>query len=149
NDPTTLNDLLQAPIIYFNGHRAPKFTDGEKALLKQYVEQGGFIFAEACCGKKDFDEGFRKLARELFPDRPLEPLPPGHAIWNAFYNVPPGAFNLHGIDLGCKTCLVYAPQDMSCYLESNDTSGQKYIKAMEAFRVGANIAAYATGLEPP
>ena len=38
------------PFCFINGTDAPKFSDGEKTLLKRYVEQGGFIIAEACCG---------------------------------------------------------------------------------------------------
>jgi hypothetical protein len=148
-DPQSLSDMLQAPIAFFNGHRAPRFTDGEKFLLKAYIDQGGFIFAEACCGRPEFDEGFRNLIQELFPDRALEPLPPGHAIWEAAFRVKPGSFDLHGLDLGCKTVLVYAPKDMSCHWESNDVEGRNQSRTLEAFRLAANIVAYATGLEPP
>ena len=58
---------MQAPIAYFNGHEAPDFTDAGKKVLRDYVEQGGFLFAEACCGRKAFDQGFRALMAELFP----------------------------------------------------------------------------------
>ena len=38
--------------------------------LREYVEQGGFIFAEACGGNAEFDQGFRLLhecrSREIF-----------------------------------------------------------------------------------
>ncbi|MER3440132.1 MAG: prenyltransferase [Gemmataceae bacterium] len=148
-DPQGVAELLQAPIAFFNGHSAPYFTDSEKQILKQFVEQGGFIFVEACCSSKEFDAGVRELIRELWPDRSLEPLPPGHAIWTAFFQVPPGSFGLEGIDLGCKTVLVYAPQDMSCYWESGRTKEQEQDRAVLAFRLGANVVAYATGLEPP
>ncbi len=153
-DPESLKDMLQAPIVYFNGHKAPRFSEGEKALLKAYIDQGGFILAEACCGRKEFDEGFRKLMEEMFPDWPLEPLPEGHPVWSAAYNVPPGSFKLEGISRGCKTVLVYAPQDLSCHWESNrfdeeQANGPVLERTILAFRTGANIVAYATGLEPP
>lgn len=147
-DPQSVAELLQAPILYFNGHNAPRFTDGEKKLLKDYIEQGGFILAEACCGRKEFDAGFRRLAQELWSDRPLTPLSEGHPIWSAAFPIQPGAFKLEGIDFGCKTCLVYAPQDMSCHWESDQPKGMNGL-TVEAFRLGANIVAYATGLEPP
>lgn len=152
-DPASLQDLLGAPILFFNGHKAPNFTDGEKALIKEYVEQGGFIFAEACCGKKEFDEGFRALMKEMFPDHPLEPLPPGHPVWSSAYSVPPGTFKLEGISRGCKTVVVYSPEDLSCFWEGNDYEGRAKAPASErsilAFRTGGNVVAYATGLEPP
>jgi hypothetical protein len=143
-------DLLQSPIVYFNGHESPRdrFTATEKKLLKEYVENGGFILAEACCGSKKFDRGFRQLIADdaLWPDTPLEPLPAEHPVWKAHYDVDPGSFKLHGLQMGCKTVLIYAPEDLSCLWEQNrpDTP-----RGQLAFRMGVNIVAYATGKEPP
>jgi hypothetical protein len=140
-----VGDLLQSPIVYFNGHKEPWLTDVQKKLLQEYVEQGGFILAEACCGRREFDAGFRKLMKELFPDNPLKKLGPDHPIWRAHAVVPPGSFELEGIDYGCKTVVVYSPQDLSCQWEANQMQGRGLI----AFRLGGNIIAYATGMEPP
>jgi len=139
-------ELGKSSVAYFNGHLEPTFKPMEAQLLKQYVEQGGFVFAEACCGRKEFDAGFRELMRELFPDNPLRPLPAEHPIWRAHAFVPPGSFPLEGIDYGCKTVVVYSPQDLSCQWESNQ---MKEGRGQLAFRLGGNIIAYATGMEPP
>ncbi|MBL8796606.1 MAG: DUF4159 domain-containing protein [Planctomycetia bacterium] len=139
-------ELLQSPIAYFSGHNRPQFTAWEKKMLQQYVEGGGFILAEACCGAEGFDRGFRDLMKELFPDNPLTPLPAGHPLWQSHFKVPPGEFKLEGIELGCKTVVVYSPQPISGWWEGNQhESGRGQL----AFRVGGNIIAYATGLEPP
>lgn len=151
--PETLQDLLQAPVLFFNGHQPPRFTAGEKELLKKYLEQGGFIFAEACCGREEFDRGFRELIKEICgEERPLTPLAQDHPIWKSAFDVPAGSFNLHGVDFGCKTCIVYAPEDLSCHWESNNSDASKRDvnpRSVLAFRTGANVVAYATGLEPP
>jgi hypothetical protein len=142
------SDLLQSPILYFNGHKSPerRFTAVEKELLKKYVDNGGFILAEACCGSKAFDKGFRELCAELWEDVELTPLPAEHPIWEAHFKVPPGSFKLHGLQMGCKTVLVYSPEDLSCLWEQNR---QDTDRGVLAFRVGTNIIAYATGKEPP
>ncbi|HEV8061783.1 MAG TPA: DUF4159 domain-containing protein, partial [Gemmataceae bacterium] len=139
-------ELGKSSVVYFNGHQAPQFKPMEVQLLKQYVEQGGFVFAEACCGRKEFDAGFRELMREIFPDHTLRPLPAEHPIWRAHAFVPPGSISLEGIDYGCKTVVVYSPQDLSCYWEGNLS---KEGRGQLAFRLGGNIIAYATGMEPP
>lgn len=141
-----VGDLLQSPLVYFNGHKEPWLTGVQKKLLQQYVEQGGFILAEACCGRPEFDQGFRKLMTELFPDNPLKKLGPEHPIWRAHAVVPPGSFELEGIDYGCKTVVVYSPRDLSCKWEANQLQDQR---GLLAFRLGGNIIAYATGMEPP
>jgi hypothetical protein len=139
-------DLLMSPVAYFNGHQAPQFTSREEELLKEYVEQGGFLLAEACCAKKPFDKGFRALMEKLFPDHSLQPLPAGHQIWSAPFVVKPGSFGLEGIEMGCKTVIVYSPQDLSCHWESNRL---KEKKTLDAFHLGGNIIAYASGMELP
>ncbi|GBD37371.1 hypothetical protein HRbin36_02502 [bacterium HR36] len=145
--PESVAALLQAPIAYFNGHNPPDFTPGEKRLLREFVEQGGFIFCEACCGSKKFDAAMPQLVRDIFgPEATLEPLGPGDPVWTAFFQVPPGSFGLMGVRKACRLHLIYAPQDISCYLEMNDLDDPK---CHLAFRTAANIVAYATGLELP
>ena len=139
--------LLESPLVYFNGHfSAP---DGkEKAILKEYLENGGFIFAEACCGDTRFDEDFRKLVRDI-TDENLKPLPPEHPVWLASgkFAVPPGKpYRLEGVQKGCKTVVIYSPQPLAGYWEANEhAKGNGKL----AFQLGANVIAYATGLEPP
>ena len=77
----------------------------------------------------------------------MQPLPPEHPIWRAYALISDQTtFKLEGIEMGCKTVVVYSPQDLSCLWEANqfeDGRGQL------AFRLGANIIAYATGMELP
>ena len=68
-------------------------------------------------------------------------------MWKSFFPVKPGdPYKLWGMSLGCKTVLIYSPQDLSCQWESNNF---KTGKGLKAFQLGANIVAYATGREPP
>ncbi|MFN4258637.1 MAG: DUF4159 domain-containing protein [Gemmataceae bacterium] len=143
---TLVGDLLQSPIVYFNGHDEPRFTGAEEDMLQRYVEEGGFIFAEACCGKPEFDRGFRALMRRLFPDNELKPLLADHPIWQAHFLVPPDAFPLEGVEIGCKTMIVYSPRPISGWWEENLRDQGK---GQLAFRLAGNLIAYATGLETP
>jgi hypothetical protein len=143
------SDMLQSPLVYFNGHKSPKFrfTAIERELLRKYVENGGFILAEACCDSAAFDAGFKDLVKDIWKESTLEYLPPEHPVWNAFHSVGPGnPYKLMGLQMGCKTVLVYSPQDMSCYWEMNK---REEGRGKVAFRLGVNIVAYATGREPP
>ncbi len=148
-------DLLQSPVAYFNGHYAPRFTDGEEEMLRKYIDNGGFILAEACCDQETFDQGFRNLMTHLFPDPAvkLRKLDASHPIWTASGKFPIDAekiaankFELWGIDQGCKTVVVYSRHDLSCKWESNKLDNPR---VRDAFELGLNIIAYATGLEPP
>ncbi len=145
-------ELLQSPIAYFNGHLAPEFSGREEEMLQKYVKNGGLIFAEACCGSAKFRTGFEALMKKLFPGQELRELDIDHPVWTAAgkFAIPPAQrkrFPLYGIEMGCKTVVLFSPRDLSCHWESNqwDDKGDSEL----AFRVGANLVAYATGLEPP
>jgi len=57
------------------GHFSFELSSGEIEALRRHIERGGFLFAEACCGRKAFDASFRQLVGKLFTDKPLERLP--------------------------------------------------------------------------
>lgn len=147
-------ELLQSPIVYLSGHRSPRLTGAERKLLKEYLANGGFLYAEACCGSKEFDGGFRDLIREIMQDiygedRPLRPLPPEHPLWIASgkFESLSARLPLEGVEVGCKTVVVYSRDNsLCCQWEVNQFGDGR---GRDAFRLGANIVAYATGMEPP
>jgi hypothetical protein len=63
----TVDDLHDAPIAYFSGAQALKFSDDQKAKLKQYVEEGGMLVFNTDCGRRPFGTSVTKLLGELFP----------------------------------------------------------------------------------
>jgi hypothetical protein len=144
-----VEDFLQAPVVFITGHEAPKLSELERKVLRGYVDQGGFILAEACCGRKEFDAGVRQLFKEMFPDQPLRVLPSDHAVWKADYSLQADD-SLEGIDLGCRTSVIYSREDLSCYWQQKDNPElgvQDQAAALRATRIGTNVLAYATGKE--
>jgi hypothetical protein len=148
--------LLQSPILYMNGHQAPRLTPVQRQLLRGYLDQGGFLFAEACCGRKEFADGFRALMKEVFPDTDLAPLRPDHPIWTANFVVSPAFTPLEGIEQGCKTVVVFSPKPLAGYWEINKYTPRAVAmnvpatdRGTLAFRLAGNIIAYATGMEMP
>src|SRR5262249_51882872 len=59
---------LRSPVLFLDGHRSPALAFAEKSRLRDYVDQGGTVFADACCGEADFDRGFRELMKEIFAE---------------------------------------------------------------------------------
>ncbi|MCE9606930.1 MAG: DUF4159 domain-containing protein [Planctomycetia bacterium] len=158
----TVDDLNQAPVLYVSGSEMPIFTDAEVRVLRQYLDLGGFLFAENCCGGKEFDAGFRKLMERLFPDRDergqplyqLRLLPPEHSVWSAEEPVDPKYLKpLYGLDVGCRTSVIYCPENLGCYWELDRLGRtQTYPAPIEAEiravrSIGINVMAYATNRE--
>lgn len=139
-----LEEWLETPILYFQGHDFPKFTAKQRAALRRYVEAGGTLLAEACCSRQRFVAGFEAFAKDTFPEYPLGDLAADHAVWSAMFPMQPGDFRLRGIDIGCRTSIFLAPTDLSCLWEQADVPRL----SRQALQLGANIAAYATGRAP-
>lgn len=152
-----VQELLQAPILFMNGKEAPNFSPEEVNLLKEYVSQGGFIFAESACQRKEFEQGFHELVEKMFPDQTyrLRKLTADHPIYRSEYPLDAETVELWGVDVGCRTSIVYSPNDYSCLWDKwmvaspkkrNLQLTQRINKAMS---VGTNVVAYVTGRNPP
>ena len=155
----TTNDLFESPVLFMSGREAISLNAEEKKTLKEYIENGGFLFAEACqgdgCGEKvPFDQSFRDLMAELFPDSELAALVPDHAIWTAQYKIgPSGTWPLLGLQACCRTSVVYCPANLSCYwalnrpgVLQNGAANPRLLQRIKyCKRAGTNVIAYATG----
>jgi hypothetical protein len=157
----TLADLLETPVLFISGSDEFIITPQQRRLLKEYVDQGGFIFAEAChgdgCRGEAFEESFRR-EMELIFDKTLQKLPPTHPIWSAEVRVNPEAlpegFWLYGLEACCRTSVVLSPSSLSCRWDLSKPYGakQSYPKKVRdqidnAVKIGLNVVAYATGRE--
>lgn len=145
----TVEDLMQAPILTFNGHRKPDFTGDQIKLLRDYIEQGGLIMADSNCSTEDFEAGFRALCAKIFPepDRQLRRIDSGHAVWTSLFDLSglSSTWPLYGINIGCRTAVFFSPEDLSCAWEHQ---GRKDAEgSLAALRLGANIIAYGAGPE--
>lgn len=160
--------LLQSPVLYLNGHGKLPFvglpgevlTTPEK-ILQKYVEEGGFIFGEACCGDKEFASSFHDLMKRIFPGNELRALPDNHAIWTSFFQDAGFATfaGLEGLEKGCRTVVVFSPKPLAGYWEEHRfmpepgklpaKSGDETYRGQLAYKLAGNVVAYATGLELP
>jgi hypothetical protein len=160
------DDLLQSPVLWISGRDALDLGPDAGARLRRYVDEGGFVFAEACCpDSKAFDRRFRQLVGEMFPEPEygLHLLPPEHPAWHAEEIVPPELHRpLLGVDYGCRTCLIYAPPtdglpqgampSLSCLWELGGPARESLPPGVRrevdaALAIGTNVLAYATNRE--
>ena len=148
--------LVESPILYITGHEAPKLDEQQKKLLKKYLQEGGFVIAEACCGSKEFAQGMKDLLaeRNMFPEQDVKPVSSVHALWKSHFLVPATDFpKLECMDLGCRTVLVLSSEPLAGFWEERkympETGKEAKNRGEKAFQLAANIVAYATGKEPP
>ena len=159
---TGVQDLRQSPVLFISGQDRPNLTAQQITLLREYVNEGGFIFAVANCSGAGFDRGFRDLIRKMFPngEADLLALREDHPVYRSEYLLDPKTVELYGVDFGCRTAIMYSPEDLSCLWDkwrSADIAPppkkrEAFLKlkprVIRATRIGVNVIAYATGREP-
>lgn len=165
----SVEDLVQTPVLYLCGSQSP--LPGNPAKRKQlaqklraYLDRGGFLVAEADCGSLHFNDGFRQLIHEVFPEPEykLRLLEPEHPIWYAEEKIAPKQLRpLWGIEFGCRTSVIFIPPDplqdprpsLSCLWDlSRPGRDIKHSSAVQAqidaaLSLGINVLAYATNRE--
>ncbi|MEZ6104626.1 MAG: DUF4159 domain-containing protein [Pirellulaceae bacterium] len=153
---STVNDLLQSPVLMISGRDSLNLSDAQKQALREYVQQGGFIFAWANnspgCDASSFDRDFRALVEELFPDNPMQVLGPEHPIWSADKRILPDPRRpLFGVQACCRTSIVYCPADLACLWTWSQSTQRDRLPATVGEEVdgvtqlGINVLTYATG----
>lgn len=74
-------EIFNAPLLYLAGHEHFTLSKEEIVKLREYLENGGFLMAEACCGRKGFDLAFRQMIKQVLPTHSLQILPANSTIY--------------------------------------------------------------------
>ncbi|MHC4444294.1 MAG: DUF4159 domain-containing protein [Planctomycetota bacterium] len=152
-------ELVKHPLLFMTGHFSFELSSGEIEALRRHIERGGFLFAEACCGRKPFDKSFRDLAGKLFGDKRLERLEashpiiagePGVALQSVEYKPAVVVEQpelksvwLEGITLGGRTAVVYSPYGIGCGVDGHVCVACRALVPTDAKKLAGNIILYA------
>lgn len=147
----------ELPVLYITGWTPlPAMGDKTKEKLREYLMAGGTLVVHANCGRPEFNVSFRKLAAELFPDRPLAPLPLDHPVYScmnkitemrvregekAWKEVP---VYLEGMYIGCRAAIIFSPIDVSWGwdAEKKPIEGGILYDQQDSLKLGANMLTY-------
>ena len=138
-------------------------TEAERDKLRTYLENGGFLFADACCGARQFDDSFRKLVEQLL-GQPLERIPVDHELFNnplandirtVNRRIPQADGNsaltlqeskgepvLEGVQIDGRYAIIFSKYDLSCALERQATVACAGYPTEDAAMIGVNIVLY-------
>jgi hypothetical protein len=145
------DDFFSYPFIFMTGHGNINFTDEEVRRLQQYLESGGFLYADDDYG---MDKAFRREIKKVFPDQRLVELPFSYGLYHCQFEFPNGVPKTHehngkppqGFGLFYRGRLVvYYTYESNPSDGWNDPSvhGDTEAKHQEALRFGTNLVVWA------
>jgi len=142
--------IFSFPMLFLTGHGNIILNDLEVRRLREYLDRGGFLFADDDYG---MDQAFRREIKKVFPEHDLVPLKREHPLFSIKYVFKDGMPKIHehddkppqalGIMRGGRLSVLY------CY-ESNPSDG--WVDAsvhntpeenrQESFKFGTNLILY-------
>ena len=150
-------DAFAHPILYMTGHDDFKLADEEVNNLRRYLAAGGVLVANSCCGRKAFDEAFRREIARVLPDQKLERVPLDHPVYRSVFPIQtveytplvlhdhPGLDRptLEGISLENQLRVIYSPMGfVNGWSGAPNPYAREYV-SNDALRLGINILVYA------
>jgi hypothetical protein len=152
--------LFDSPVIYLTGHETFTLKADEVTALRNYLNHGGLLIAEACCGRKAFDVSFRENIARVLPGVPFNALRTGHplfrmpnditsmkvtpALAKSYNNAPAIPPQIVTLETDGNTAVIYSPIGMAGAWE---LSPNKYCNSYledDALKLGINILMYSS-----
>ncbi|MFC3811063.1 DUF4159 domain-containing protein [Lacihabitans lacunae] len=157
----TDKNLFRSPFCYLSGHKLVEFTVAERANLKKYVENGGFLFVDDCNHDIDglFAKSFEQEMGIIFGQKALKKIPNTHEIYTNFFKFegpPTTSFELNGwgddlvhdylkaIEVNGRIGLLYSNKDYGCEWDY-DFRNKRWL-AEDNTKFSVNIINYALTL---
>lgn len=151
--------ILDIPLLYVTGHEGFKLSAEEREQLKKYLLNGGFLFAEACCGRAGFDRAFREELQQIMPQNALKRIPADNSIFHkpgkiteagitpALAGEREGAKTLkpelYGVEINGHFAVVYSPFGLAGGWEASQGPYARGYSDAGALALGQNILMYA------
>jgi hypothetical protein len=149
--------------LYMHGRNQFTFEDDDIKNMRAALTTGGVLFADACCGKKEFDTAFRNFAAKMFPKEKLEHIPLDDFLFSEALNgtaittvrcrtekadgtaalemeaMPPF---LEGVRINGRWVIIYSKYDVGCALEKHTSTACKGHDFDSALKLGSAAVLY-------
>jgi len=149
-------ELRQYPFVYLTGHGELRLSGEEVSGLRAFLQRGGFLLADACCGDLAFDVSFRRELARILPETRLQELPPDHPVFSSFYRIKDVKYTtavranfpslngpfLEGVEIGGALRVAYSRFDIGNGWEGEEHPFALGLLPDSARRLGVNIIIY-------
>ena len=149
-------DVNETPVLYITGHSDFTFTKDQVGKIRQYLDAGGFLIGDACCGSEIFSKAFKRECEKIYTNIPLRKAPPDHPIYLTYFHLDrvkynrtiegntSGSAQIYTIDIGCRSAVIFHQYNLSCGWNGiqYDRPVVKSIAIDDALKLGVNEILY-------
>jgi len=80
-------ELFDHPFAVMTGEGSFDLTEEQISNLRDYLSAGGFLLASAGCSSESWNDSFRDMMDQAFPDAELKRLDAEHPIYHSVYDI--------------------------------------------------------------
>ncbi len=160
-----LEQMSDYTMLFSHGRQRFNLGPEQREAIRQYIDNGGFLFVDTICSSPDFADAFRREMAQIFPDHSLQPIPPEHPLWNDSkfgfplakdrvelrhpdsqaangYRAEMTVPKLEGIEIEGRMVVIFSPFDLSCAMENASASNCEGYKRDDAAKIATNVILY-------
>lgn len=139
-------EWLNTPILFVASDKALDLTDDEKARIKRYIDLGGMVVATPNGGSPAFRQSVVDLAKQLYPDLPMQTLPPDHPMLNITFKTRGAANFVRSVSNGARDLILLSSHDWSAEFQGLGLTAEEnmFSDGSEILRLSGNLWTLAT-----
>ncbi|MFC1497951.1 DUF4159 domain-containing protein [Verrucomicrobiota bacterium] len=154
----TDSGIFNSPLLYITGHEDFLLNEKEVKQLRKYLNNGGFLFAESCCGRSGFDNAFRKQIERVLKGKKLRVIPTSSDVFSVPNKIRKAGVTLalsskigsillepqlEGIKIGDNYAVIYSKYGMAGGWQDSHKPDAEGYNTVSALQLGQNILMYA------
>lgn len=142
------DEVFNTPLCIFTGEGDFKLKESERANLRRYLENGGFILSSPGCSNAAWNAAFRREIALALPGYQLTTIPMDHDLFSTVrrinqLTVKGRPTEITGIFVNGRLALVYSPEGLNNASNAKGCCCCGGAEIKEAREVNVNAVAYA------
>lgn len=139
-------EWLNTPVLYVASDKALDLDTEQKAKIKRYLDLGGMLLATPNRASPEFRNSVLALAKDLYPDLPVKPLPRTDPLFNALYRFDRIPEQVMGVSNGARNLILITGKDWSTEFQGIGFFGNEKTLTQDAsvLRMAVNLWTHAT-----
>jgi uncharacterized protein DUF4159 len=111
--------VFDFPFCVMSGNENFSLTQKERAQLRKFLTQGGFLLVSPGCSDEKWDKSFRDEIKLCFPEYSLKQIPMAHPVFSVVNQIPRltdkhgKQVMLEGLEINGRLVMVYSKEGLN------------------------------------